>query len=161
MKRLFGFLQIIMGICSIVYLVYISITYTSDIFGSDEYLYLLPLGLLSIVLIIFGILFIKEDNNDAVKDSYYISVKTKFKGTREDSGSENLPSYCYIITSWVNPSDNKLYLFKSEDVGYGNGKIIEDMGISEFIVNYNYYNIKDYKMDVDYLLERLKNEKNR
>lgn len=154
MKRFFGFFQIIVGIASIVFMLYSINKY--DL--SDLFPMIFSWGALFVVLIILGFKQIKEDNQDMIKDNYYISVKTKFKETREFSGSENVPGYCYVITSWVNPNDHKLYLFRSKNVGYGNGKIIEEMGISEFVVNYNSRNIKDYEMDVESLRERLRNE---
>ena len=103
-----------------------------------------------------GIWMLNEENkaikNDNKIQSSPVIIKTKFKEIREHYDRDTGSDY-YIITSWVNPEDKKIYFFKSDNVVYDYTEAIKKNGITEFTVNYEAGNIKNYKVDTSILKE--------
>lgn len=54
----------------------------------------------------------------------------------------------YITCEWINPIDNKRYLFKSDNIWLNPRSLIEDEGISTFPVYINMSNMKEYFVDI-------------
>lgn len=53
-----------------------------------------------------------------------------------------------IICSWLNPEDNKTYIFKSEDLYYNPKSLITNMNLTTFPVFVNMENKKNYSVDI-------------
>ncbi len=64
----------------------------------------------------------------------------------------------YIITSWVNPADQKLYIFKNY-ISDEDEKRIKELQIKELPVRYETGNIENYKIDLEGIKE-VNHEKN-
>ena len=102
-----------------------------------------------------GICVLKSDKKAADKnkkiDSAPITINTKFKDIMYSYDRDTSSDYYYLITSWVNPDDHKLYLFRSNDIRYDAKEEIKRKGITEFKVTYESGNIKNYKVDTSIL----------
>lgn len=108
-----------------------------------------------LVFFCFGIWVLKDAKKVAEekvkRESAPITINTKYKEIMYRYDREMASKYYYLITSWVNPEDHKLYLFRSDDIGYDAEKEIENKGITEFKVTYESGNIKNYKVDTSIL----------
>ena len=116
----------------------------------------------AIILVILAIAVLIEKKPSFDPDKIEASSKTimtKFKEVKTISRRDSSPSY-YIITSWLNPGDNKLYFFTSSDIGYDATENIKATGIEEFPITYEAGNIENYMMDVNKVKE-VHNEKTR
>ena len=58
-----------------------------------------------------------------------------------------------IICEWVNPVDNKRYIFKSKNIWIYPNNIIEEKNIKQFPVYIDKENKNKYFVDVDFLTE--------
>lgn len=60
-----------------------------------------------------------------------------------------------IVCSWLNPEDNKTYIFRSENLYYNPQSIIESMGITTFPVYIDMENKKNYTIDISMIEEKI------
>ncbi len=60
-----------------------------------------------------------------------------------------------IICSWLNPEDNKTYIFKSENLYYNPKSIILDMNLNTFPVFIDMNNKKNYSVDISEIKQAL------
>ena len=154
-QKIWGLLLIGVGIYCF-YAIFLMIFIDFEI----ENLFAIPFFLIvGIIFTAFGRFLLNKDKirkND--KEKRQIQITTKYKEIKTES-YDSITDY-YIITSWVNPEDNKLYLFKSEEVGRNAEKIIQDKKITEFKVSYEPNNIENYEVDISTIKE-VENEKNK
>lgn len=101
---------------------------------------------LASLLIIIVIEVVNRKNHS--KELRNVVIKTKIKYIM-DAGD----NYTFAITSWVNPADQKLYIFKSGNISYKQRAIIAKNQIEELLVRYESGNIKNYEVDVKSLEE--------
>lgn len=90
----------------------------------------------------------KEIDNKSLRN---VIINTKLKEMIVNSDSDGNTTR-YIITSWVNPLDRKLYIFR-DYISYEAEKTIRDNNIHELPVRYEAGNIKNYEIDTNMLNE--------
>lgn len=108
-----------------------------------------PKGVLGFALIIplffvaVGIYLLSKVKKEiANKSLRNVIINTKLKEMVVNSDSDGNTTR-YIITSWVNPLDRKLYIFR-DYISYETEKTIRDNNIHELPVRYEAGNIKNY-----------------
>lgn len=108
-----------------------------------------PKGVLGFALIIplffvaVGIYLLSKVKKEiANKSLRNVIINTKLKEVIVNSDSDGNTTR-YIITSWVNPLDRKLYIFR-DYISYETEKTIRDNNIHELPVRYEAGNIKNY-----------------
>lgn len=113
---------------------------------------IIPMSIPSIGAIVFGWKLIfrakQEEEKQKKRTKRIISKYREFVY----AGDSDHPYY-YIITSWVNPDDHKLYYFSSNNVPYETEKLIETTKITNFPVDYEPGNIKNYKIDFSNIIK--------
>lgn len=90
----------------------------------------------------------KEIANKSLRN---VIINTKLKEIIVNSDSDGNTTR-YIITSWVNPLDQKLYIF-GDYISYEAEKTIRENNIHELPVRYEAGNIKNYEIDTNMLNE--------
>ena len=90
----------------------------------------------------------KEIDNKSLRN---VIINTKLKEMIVNSDSDGNTTR-YIITSWVNPLDRKLYIFR-DYISYEAEKTIRDNNIHELPVRYEAGNINNYEIDTNMLNE--------
>ena len=90
----------------------------------------------------------KEIANKSLRN---VIINTKLKEMIVNSDSDG-DTTRYIITSWVNPLDQKLYIF-GDYISYEAEKTIKENNIHELPVRYEAGNIKNYEIDTNMLNE--------
>ena len=90
----------------------------------------------------------KEIANKSLRN---VIINTKLKEVIVNSDSDG-DTTRYIITSWVNPLDRKLYIF-GDYISYEAEKTIKENNIHELPVRYEAGNIKNYEIDTNMLNE--------
>ena len=95
---------------------------------------------------------IAAKKNEHNKQNSNVIINSKFKELIEYSSGEGEIKR-FIITYWLNPADQKLYLFKSNYISYEEYKNLIDNDIKEFPVIYEANNIKKYEIDTKILKE--------
>ncbi len=90
----------------------------------------------------------KEIDNKSLRN---VIINTKLKEMIVNSDSDG-DTTRYIITSWVNPLDQKLYIF-GDYISYEAEKTIKENNIHELPVRYEAGNIKNYEIDTNMLNE--------
>ena len=90
----------------------------------------------------------KEIANKSLRN---VIINTKLKEIIVNSDSDGNTTR-YIITSWVNPLDRKLYIF-GDYISYEAEKTIKENNIHELPVRYEAGNIKNYEIDTNMLNE--------
>ena len=91
----------------------------------------------------------KETDNKSLRN---VIINTKLKELVELRDSDG-DTVRYIITYWVNPQDQKLYLFKKNYISYEEERVIKENNIQELQVRYEAGNIKNYEIDTTSLKE--------
>ena len=91
----------------------------------------------------------KETDNKSLRN---VIINTKLKELVELRDSDG-DTVRYIITYWVNPQDQKLYLFKKNYISYEEERVIKENNIQELQVRYEAGNIKNYEIDTTSLNE--------
>ena len=117
-----------------------------------------PKGVLGFALIIplffvaVGIYLLSKVKKEiANKSLRNVIINTKLKEVIVNSDSDGNTTR-YIITSWVNPLDRKLYIF-GDYISYEAEKTIRENNIHELHVRYEAGNIKNYEIDTNMLNE--------
>ena len=145
-----GIVCIVVGI-AIAFIAY----FTLHDIASDKDLIYIVAPILAIFFIV-GISNLIEANQELKKlkqrQAAPVTINTKFNEVRVQHVDDG-PTHYYVITSWINPNNNKIYLFKSKEVDYSANDIIKRNGIVEFPVTYEAGNINNYEVD----LSRLEN----
>lgn len=90
----------------------------------------------------------KEIANKSLRN---VIINTKLKEIIVNSDSDGNTTR-YLITSWVNPLDRKLYIF-GDYISYEAEKTIRENNIHELPVRYEAGNIKNYEIDTNMLNE--------
>ena len=117
-----------------------------------------PKGMLGFALIIplffvaVGIYLLSKVKKEiANKSLRNVIINTKLKEVIVNSDSDGNTTR-YIITSWVNPLDQKIYIF-GDYISYEAEKAIKENNIHELPVRYEAGNIKNYEIDTNMLNE--------
>ena len=127
-------------------------------FGAICLSFEVPKGILGFALIIplffvaVGIYLLSKVKKEiANKSLRNVIINTKLKEVIVNSDSDGNTTR-YIITSWVNPLDRKLYIF-GDYISYEAEKTIKENNIHELPVRYEAGNIKNYEIDTNMLNE--------
>ncbi len=92
---------------------------------------------------------VKKEIDNKPQRNVIINTKLKELVELRDSDGDTVR---YIITYWVNPQDQKLYLFKNY-ISYEEERVIKENNIQELQVRYEAGNIKNYEIDTTSLKE--------
>ena len=145
-----GWILIIIGFILVVFLI-IKVIISGEAVNEFIFFMFFP-GCFSMIYGIFvlngGKTVIKNENK---METAPIIINTKFVEVREHYDRDNGSDY-YIITSWVNPDDKKIYFFNIVYVGSDYTEIIKKNDI-KLPVTYEAGNIENYKMDISILKE--------
>lgn len=123
---------------------------------------ILVVPLLGLVVFLFGIKWafaIKQENNNGEKiEKYDDLIWANFKEVRCNTSIEENGKFSYvIICEWMNPLEQKSYLFTSENIWYNPEEIIHTyhLDTEPFPVYICRENLNEYRIDIS-VLEELK-----
>lgn len=91
----------------------------------------------------------KKINNKKLKENGTCVYATYTETVYNTSYTVNGRSPYYIVCSWTNPSDGKMYMFKSNNVWFNPEPLIRQSNVTTFPVYIDETNPKKYFLDVD------------
>jgi len=121
----------------------------------EEYFALIPAGIGIIFLTIGSVILIvkykkKKSNEALVESGQRIDAEIDDVSVNYNIRMNGRCPY-YITCRWENPSDGKMYLFKSKSIWYDPQPIIDDIQIETLPVYINMNNLKKYYVCIDEL----------